>query len=64
MRPAPPPPPPPQAGDFEVPDDMVESVSQIVDVGITADLARIVRVLKEVKGNTSDAINRLLEEEV
>lgn len=57
-----PPPPPPRPDDVEVPDDLVEPVSRIIDIGITADLARIVRVLKEVNGNTSEAMNRLLEE--
>jgi len=58
-RPAPPPPPP--ADDPIVPDEHVEAVTQLVELGFT-DIDKVVRVLREVNGNTAQAIERLLED--
>jgi len=45
----------------EIPSEMVETVSRITDFGFT-DIDKVVRVLKEVKGDAAAAIERLLED--
>jgi hypothetical protein len=66
MRPPPPPPPAPRplapfVDDFEIPSQYVDSITQIVDLGFT-DIEKVLRMLKEVNGDTAAAIERLLEE--
>jgi hypothetical protein len=61
----PPPPPRPSAPVFEeeliISAELVESVAQITEFGFS-DIDKIVKILKEVNGDTSRAIDKLLEE--
>jgi hypothetical protein len=57
----PPPPPPVQSEEPVVVPELEMAVAQITDFGFT-DIDKIVKILKEVNGDTSAAIDKLLED--
>jgi len=57
----PPPPPPPANEELIVAPEFEEAVAQITEFGFS-DIDKIVKILKEVNGDTSAAIDKLLEE--
>jgi hypothetical protein len=56
-----PPPPPPRTTLDDISPELVETISQLTELGFS-DIDKIVRILKEVNGDASRALDRLLAE--